>query len=183
MRGRPPTPPHLPPHFPPNPAPAPTITEIPIPGATDPGQSTFFPTLRPDGNLWTVMRDPPLIVRILSHAPYTVTEFPVPTDDSYVSDIITGPDGNLWFTEQGDFRNEGAMQAGKIGRILPHAPYTITEFNTADPRNRPRPFKLVVTSRTGGSVSLTFGSTDGKPLTNSTRASGPASAAFITALS
>jgi streptogramin lyase len=123
----------------PTPNPAPTITEFPIPG----GQTPFTLTRGPDGNMWSVIADPPTIVRILSHAPYTVTEFPVPTDDSYVSDITTGPDGNLWFTEQGDIQNEAAMQPGKIGRILPHAPYTITEFNTADPQNRPRPFKIV----------------------------------------
>lgn len=125
------------------PNPGPTITEFPIPGGADPGQALGNLTVGPDGNIWFVARDEPFIGRILSHAPYTVTEFPVPTDDSYVSDIITGPDGNLWFTEQGDFRNEGAMQAGKIGRILPRAPYTITEFNTADPQNRPRPFQIV----------------------------------------
>ena len=127
----------------PTPNPPPTITEFPIPGGADPGQALGNLTLGPDGNIWFVARDKPLIGRILSHAPYTVTEFPVPTDDSYVSDIITGPDGNLWFTEQGDFRNEGARQAGKIGRILPHAPFTITEFTTADPQNRPRPFQIV----------------------------------------
>src|SRR5262249_15738058 len=54
-----------------------------------------------------------------------------------------GPDGNLWFTEQGDFHNEGAQQAGKIGRMLPHPPYTITEFNTSHPQDRPRPYKIV----------------------------------------
>ncbi|MBV9354614.1 MAG: hypothetical protein JO023_03695 [Chloroflexi bacterium] len=99
----------------------------------------------PDGNLWFVGRDPPLIERILSHAPYTVKQFAVPTDDSYVSDIIAVPDGNLWFTEQGDFRSEGAKQPGKVGRILARPPYTITEFNLADPTsNRARAFQIVV---------------------------------------
>jgi streptogramin lyase len=36
--------------------------------------------------------------------------------------IATGPDGNLWFTE---------FDAGSIGRILPAAPNTVTEFNVS----------------------------------------------------
>jgi hypothetical protein len=44
----------------------------------------------------------------------------------------------------GDFRSEGSLAPGKIGRILPHPPYAITEFNTAHPQDRPRPMGLVV---------------------------------------
>ena len=47
----------------------------------------------------------------------TITEFPIPTANSFTLGITTGPDGNLWFTET--FIN-------KIGRITPSG--TVTEF-------------------------------------------------------
>jgi virginiamycin B lyase len=40
----------------------------------------------------------------------TITEFATPTINSGPYFITTGPDGNLWFTEQ---------YVGKIGRINP----------------------------------------------------------------
>src|SRR6266508_3794343 len=46
-----------------------------------------------------------------------ISEFPVPTAQSAPHDIVTGPDGALWFTENG---------AGKIGRITTAG--VITEF-------------------------------------------------------
>jgi virginiamycin B lyase len=48
-----------------------------------------------------------------------ITEFPIPTAHSDPRDITTGPDGNLWFTEQ---------DSSKIGRITPQG--VITEFGT-----------------------------------------------------
>jgi len=48
---------------------------------------------------------------------YQVTEFTIPTVDSYPLGITPGPDGNLWFTEE---------KTGKIGRITPSG--EITEF-------------------------------------------------------
>jgi hypothetical protein len=39
-----------------------------------------------------------------------VTEFSVPTPDSLPNEITVGPDGNLWFTEEG---------ASQVGRITP----------------------------------------------------------------
>jgi len=47
----------------------------------------------------------------------TVTEFPIPTLNSGPYDIVSGPDGNLWFTEDSE---------NKIGRITPAG--VITEF-------------------------------------------------------
>ncbi len=47
----------------------------------------------------------------------TITEFPLPTSNSAPAEIITGPDGNLWFVEG---------ESNKIGRITPSG--TITEF-------------------------------------------------------
>jgi streptogramin lyase len=48
----------------------------------------------------------------------TITEFPIPTTSSAPVDITTGPDGNLWFTEENE---------NKIGRITANG--TITEFS------------------------------------------------------
>jgi streptogramin lyase len=59
----------------------------------------------------------------------TTTEFAVPTGSSQPLDITTGPDGNLWFTE-----NEG----NKIGRITPSG--SITEF--AVPTSNSQPYGI-----------------------------------------
>ena len=50
-------------------------------------------------------------------ATISITEFTVPTSASNPYQIVTGPDGNLWFTEEG---------AAKIGRITTAG--IITEF-------------------------------------------------------
>src|SRR5205807_744608 len=47
----------------------------------------------------------------------TAMEFPIPTPASGPTNITTGPDGNLWFTE---------FNADKIGRITPSG--ILTEF-------------------------------------------------------
>ena len=52
-----------------------------------------------------------------------ITEFRLPTPKSGLSAITAGPDGNLWFTEEG---------TGKIGRITPGG--TITEFRLPTPK-------------------------------------------------
>jgi hypothetical protein len=54
-----------------------------------------------------------------------VAEFPVPTSTSDPVGIAAGPDGNLWFAEQG----------GKIGRITPSG--TITEFTVPTSVSQP----------------------------------------------
>src|SRR3954463_14490579 len=48
----------------------------------------------------------------------TITEFPVPTPNAGGVRITAGPDGNLWFTEQ------GANQIGKINPVT----HDVTEF-------------------------------------------------------
>lgn len=93
------------------------ITEFPVPTANG---HPWEITDGPDGNLWfTEIGDN------LHHFPGSVeviegnkigritpkgqiTEFPVPTFDSFPDGITTGPDGALWFTE-----NSG----NKVGRI------------------------------------------------------------------
>ena len=54
-------------------------------------------------------------------SPADVTEFPLPHADSRPYTIVTGPDGNLWFTES---------TRSTIGRITPTG--TFTEWHTDD---------------------------------------------------
>jgi streptogramin lyase len=56
----------------------------------------------------------------------TMTEFPLPNANSQPYGIVTGPDGNLWFTE---FRGH------RIGRITPAG--EISEFATPTPDSAP----------------------------------------------
>jgi virginiamycin B lyase len=52
----------------------------------------------------------------------TLTQFPIPTSDSYPLGITAGPDGALWFSESACCGNTAA----KIGRISTAG--VITEF-------------------------------------------------------
>lgn len=66
--------------------------------------------------------------------------FRIPTPYSDPSRIVTGPDGNLWFTEQGAVGANGCCEPthpapGKIGRITPRG--HITEFTTPTPFSNP----------------------------------------------
>src|SRR6266542_1846388 len=63
-------------------------------------------------------------VRFASGAP--VREFPLPHAGSRPYTIVTGPDGNLWFTES---------SRGVIGRITPRG--NIKEFKLPDPGSGP----------------------------------------------
>ncbi len=97
-------------------------------------------TRGPDDNLWFVQReDDSQVWRMLTHAPYTLTAFPTPTQDSYLTGIIAGREGDLWFTEQGGFNEVGGAQ-GKIGHISAFGPNTVTEI--AVPSAQPRPSDL-----------------------------------------
>jgi uncharacterized repeat protein (TIGR01451 family) len=67
-----------------------------------------------DGNLWFTESVVSQIGEInpTSHA---IAEFSTPTANSAPTGITSGPDGNLWFTE-------GAVNANKIGQLVPAAP-------------------------------------------------------------
>jgi len=52
--------------------------------------------------------------------------FPVPTTNAGLRDLVKGPDGAVWFTEQG---------AGKIGRLATDG--TVTEFPLSNPNAGP----------------------------------------------
>ena len=56
----------------------------------------------------------------------SISEFSVPSADSYPTGIAAGPDGNLWFTE---------TSGNKIGRISPSG--TITEFPVPTAKSGP----------------------------------------------
>jgi virginiamycin B lyase len=63
----------------------------------------------------------------------TVTEFDIPTASSTAQDIVLGPDGKLWFTENA---------VDKIGRVTPGNPPLIEEF--AVPTNFVEPLNIAV---------------------------------------
>ncbi|CAN5216012.1 N/A [soil metagenome] len=73
-------------------------------------------TTGPDGNIWFTDSTGNKVWRF-TIATRTLTDFPVPTPDSFPGDITSGPDGNLWFLEQ---------SAGKMARITTEG--QITEF-------------------------------------------------------
>jgi virginiamycin B lyase len=77
-----------------------------------------------------------LTASAVSAAP-VLTEFALPSSNSTPNGITTGPDGALWFTEEGavDF-NGNAMGPSKIGRITTGG--TITEFATPAANSDPR---------------------------------------------
>jgi len=110
------------------------ITEFPVPSQNS---HPWEITAGPDGNLWFTEIGDNLhfpgsdhliegnkIGRITPQG--VVTEFPVPTFDSFPDGIAAGPDGALWFTE-----NVG----NKIGRITTSG--TISEFPIPTAGSRP----------------------------------------------
>jgi len=97
------------------------ITEFPIPITSEgPSSSPVEITAGPDGNLWFTERGGNKIGRITSSG--AITEFPLPTANSYLDRITAGSDGNLWFTEGSVTETHG----NKIGRITPSG--IVTEF-------------------------------------------------------
>ena len=72
------------------------------------------------------------------HSPNTITEFPLPPA-TLAGGIVSGPDGNLWFTESIPYQ---FPRRGSIGRIQPASPGTITEFPL--PREEVLPSDIVV---------------------------------------
>ncbi len=80
-------------------------------------------TLGPDGNVWFTEQ----IGKIGRITPSGgISEYTIPTIDSFPGSITAGPDGNLWFT--GNLQNT-------IGRITPLG--VITEFALPTPSSQP----------------------------------------------
>ena len=119
-------------------------------------------TKGPDGNVWFVEQLASRVGRITPEG--VITEFPVPVEpptfDNYgreqyritrVDTITSGPDGNVWFSEQAGgppmAGNHLANGAGAVGRITPSG--EITQFSdqfkpgppdpNADPGVEPEP--------------------------------------------
>lgn len=82
-----------------------------------------------DGNAWVTLTDwpnsPDAILRIAPDC--TVTQFPIPTPQSYPYKITVGPDKALWFTES---------EGNKIGRLSRTG--DIREFTIPTANSQPR---------------------------------------------
>ena len=63
----------------------------------------------------------------------SITEFPIPSNSPSASQIVAGPDGNLWFTENDAVSNS-------IGRITPGG--QVTEFKL--PTSGANPYGITV---------------------------------------
>jgi virginiamycin B lyase len=92
-----------------------------------------------DGNAWFIEKSPPLASakapsdRIGRITPSGVmADFGVATSNAGITALVSGPDGNLWFSE---------MHGNQLGRITPDG--AVTEF--ALPIDLSVPFTLVVT--------------------------------------
>jgi virginiamycin B lyase len=89
------------------------VTDFPLPVTPQPFDPAELDPLRmtiaagPDGNIWF---SDPYANQIGNITPDgTVTEYAVPTPDSFPAGITTRPDGNIWFTELG---------SGQIGELI-----------------------------------------------------------------
>ena len=95
--------------------PAGKLTEFRLTNTTD---KPYGLTFGPDGNLWFTQyhdgtpTNQPNSKSEIGRLTLTgkLTNFPLPRATSGPTDIVSGPDGNLWFTE---------AASGKIGRITP----------------------------------------------------------------
>jgi streptogramin lyase len=98
----------------------------------------------PDGDLWFGEFAADKIGR-LDPTTGTITEFPVPTDNSIPFGITGGPDGNLWFAEN---------NAGKFGVITTNG-FVVAEFTVPTPGVgpldlEPGPHSTLIFTESGG---------------------------------
>jgi streptogramin lyase len=114
-----------------------TVTIHPV-SRPDPDEAGFWVeslAAGPDGNLWFVSMSIGVpdfdFIGQMQLASNTVTAFntvgaPVTLQTQSGHDVVTGPDGNLWFTS-GSVQQPGSVPV-PIGRLLPGAPNTFTYF-------------------------------------------------------
>jgi streptogramin lyase len=107
-----------------------TVTDFSLPVTPQPFEPPELDPLRmtltagPDGNIWF---SDPYANQIGNITPDgTVTEYAVPTPDSFPAGITAGPGGNIWFTELGsgqigEFILNGGGGAGGAARSAPPA--------------------------------------------------------------
>jgi streptogramin lyase len=86
---------------------------IKSPAGSGPNQAISI-TAGPDGNLWFTEIGPAGVGSSIGRITTSgkITEFPLPTANSFPSSITAGSDGNLWFTGIGT--NNGPSQIGVI---------------------------------------------------------------------
>ena len=118
------------------------VTERTLTGEQTPFPSiALFVTTGPDGNVWLTgatfngdLGFPGYWNWIGRYAPsgqFTEYRFPALTGLPLLGRITAGPDGNVWFTEPGDYDHPGE----KIGRIDPSG--NVTEFTTPSAGSMP----------------------------------------------
>src|SRR5262245_6266573 len=97
-------------------------------GSARPSASASEKRISRAGPLWAALS----LLAADSATGQIFVEFPVPTASSQLKGITTGPDGNVWFTEQ----------AGpKIGRITPAG--VVTEFPISEAGSHPSSPKAI----------------------------------------
>jgi virginiamycin B lyase len=74
-------------------------------------------TTASNGDLWFI--DGNHIGRLTPSSPHSPVEFPVPRTNDSTQGIVVGPDGNIWFTEQGAVLHPPLSIPGKIARMTP----------------------------------------------------------------
>ena len=116
------------------------ITEFPIPS----GNSPFDLTAGPDGNLWFTESQGNRVGRVTPGG--VITEFTIPTANSFPGGITAGPDGNLWVCANG---------SNRILRVTPAGVFTEFPIPNAFPSGGPSSITA------GPDGALWFSETDG----------------------
>ena len=127
-----------------------SITEFTIPPVTDEAPEPTAITAGPDNALWFIdayggsdtIGEIPTTATVATRG---IQRFTVPTTDAYATGIASGPDGNLWFTEQG---------ADQIGKLTPggtFSAYPLPTSTAIQARSPPGPMVRCGSPRLTGS--------------------------------
>jgi streptogramin lyase len=109
----------------------PTTDEFIGPYSPSDNSDLYGLTAGPDGNIWFTESvttynglNPPTTtynVGVFNLTTHAISEFPIPSANTSAYQITSGPDGNLWFTEN-------SASGGKIGMINPTT-HVISEYS------------------------------------------------------